>query len=420
MSLKKKSCDILVVGGGPAGLMAAWSAASCGASVVLAEALKRPGLKLLASGAGKCNLTNVLPPSGIAKGFGANWRFLLPSLHEFPPNMFRSWLTSRGVPTYEPDNFHVFPVSERAGDVLEALQKSGEMLNVEYLSSQPVAQIKRHAESVLWSSKTTDYEIISSKIIIAGGGIGYPALGAGGLAYRVAEELGHHIQKPLPALVGVKIREKWVGELTGIVLDSAEVTLGGKRQNPGEFLFTHNGISGPAVLDWSGELSERLLSSKEVPIKVNFQSTLKRSDYENFFNTWREQFGARKLNNLMISDLAWPRRLIAALLKEAGVSEEKTAAQLGRAERLKLIELLAAAPLTATGTAGWEKAMVTKGGVSLKEVDSNTLESRIAPGCYFAGEVLDLNGNCGGFNIQWAISSGYWSGRCAAEALAKS
>ena len=394
--------DLFIVGAGPAGLMAAVSAAAAGSRVGVAEFLPAAGRKLLASGSGKCNLTNLLAPEEMAARFSANARRVLPALRAFPPEELRLWFRRRGVPTSPVDGFHCFPDSRRAGDVLDALLREAARYGVRIFCNTAVETL-RIADGRLVGCRAGEREFRAGRIILAGGGNGYPALGARGLGYRLAECAGHTIRTPVPALVGLRTKEEWPSRLAGITVEHARAGFGRSRFRDGVLLFTKTGVSGPAVLDLAGEINRALLSAPEATLTLRF-------DAERAAAFWRaelerrRQGDGRKTVEMVLAE-SFPRRLAETLAELAGCAGCRLAG-LPAAGRNRLAALLDAMPLEIVGNDGWKKAMATGGGVPLEEVNPRTLESRLLPGLRFAGEMLDVGAPCGGYNPQWAFSSG--------------
>lgn len=410
-----KKTAIVVIGAGPAGLSAAIAAAAAGAAVTAVEQLDRPGMKLLATGGGRCNVTNTLPPEELAGRFGRQWRFLLPALEALPPEELRRYFGKHGTPLEAADGFHVFPKSNRAGDILRALLDHAAALGVNIIAGATAESLVIE-QGRLAGVRTSAGFLSAEKVIVATGGKSYPKLGATGSGYALAEQAGHRIAPPKPALVGLQTCEDWPGRCTGIVLENVEIRLDlpGERglKSRGELLFTHRGVSGPAVLDLSGRAAELLDKLKTVPLAVNLLPALAAADWRNLFDVWQKQYGKRQLSTLLSGE--FPARLATELCRLAGDIGELKAAEFPAPAREKLCRTLTALPLAVTGTEGWHKAMVTRGGVELKKVAPETLESRLLPGLHFAGEVLDLDGPCGGYNLQWAFSSGFLAGTAAA------
>lgn len=403
---ENESYDVIVVGAGPAGLSGAISAAEQGARVILLEQMAAPGRKLLATGGGRCNVTNALAVEDMARAFGRQWRFLLPALFYFPPEELRDFFDTRGVPLELTDHFHYFPKSGRAQDILNALLESCRRLGVVIRTGCRVDSLWIDAGQ-LTGVKTERGRIAAPRVVLATGGKGYPALGATGTGYELARQAGHSIMQPLPAMVGLRTQESWPGLCTGIALPDAEawIDLPKERQRcRGELLFTHHGISAFAVLDLSGRISELLEKQATVPLRINLFAERQQDDWLAQFDRWQREEGTRTVGKLLARHM--PQKLVQHLCPE----RELTASRFPGESRRKLAEQLSTLKLHINATDGWRKAMVTRGGVALRDIDPETLESRLLPGLCFAGEIVDLDGPCGGYNLQWAFSSGRLTG----------
>ncbi len=410
--MTSKQRHTIIIGAGPAGLMAAISAAASGDRVTVYEQLSRPGAKLLASGGGKCNLTNVLAVPEFAEHFGRQGRFALTALETLPPEKLREFFAVRGVPTLVQDGFHVFPESNRAVDVLNVLLTECSRLKVEIICSTSVKELIIEDASVSGIMIEKD-RIMAGKVIIATGGKGYPSLGGLGIGYVLAEQAGHQIIEPVPAMVALRTVESWPGSCTGISLPDVTFVIDlpkfRKTIYRGELLFTHHGISGPPVIDLSGEVSGLLKKHPQVMLAVNLFSDRTVAFWHQEFKRWQENSGKKQLNTLLAGHL--PHAVANALCELAGNIGMVKAAEFPASGRDELVRLLTALSLRINATEGWNRAMVTRGGVALKKVNPATLESRLVKGLFFAGEILDLDGPCGGFNLQWAFSSGALAGR---------
>ncbi len=391
---------VLVAGGGPAGLSAAIAAADAGADVTVLERQTRFGVKLLATGAGKCNLTNLLSAEQQAARFARNRKFILPALLALPPEALRKQFALWGVPTSAPDGFHVFPDSLRAATVRDALLEQAKLRGVTLLTGQG-------------ASIDSIGEYAADAVILATGGVGYPALGGQRSGYEIALQAGHVLENPVPGMVGLRTAQAWVGQCCGTVLPKACVNAGLLGEGRGELLFTHQGISGPAVLDLSGEISFRLTTQDAFDLTFSFDAEADAALWRRRFQDFRRDHGKKRLHSFLAMYVT--RELARQLAALADVPEDRMFAVLEGAAEKRLIQLLIACPLSITRTEGWEKAMVTRGGVGLAEVNRKNLRSRLQNNLYFAGEVLDVDGPCGGYNLQWAFSSGALAGRCAAE-----
>ncbi|MBU1694588.1 MAG: NAD(P)/FAD-dependent oxidoreductase [Verrucomicrobia bacterium] len=410
-----RTCDVAIVGGGTAGLTAALAAVKGGGRVIIYEKMARPGLRLMASGGGRCNLSNTLDAESFMARFGRRGRFIQPALAALDSKALRQMLKRLGVPTFSPDGLHVYPVSESGADVQRALMqasiRSGVCIHVDCAVTALVLRGRRLA-----GLETTRGVIRCPRVIVATGGLSYVPLGGGESGYELARQAGHVIAPPRPALVPLITREKWPASCAGATLPEVELRLAPKGTHTvttrGALLFTHRGLSGPAALDLSGAVSDRLQDGGPVPAFLNLSPGLRPVDWIKRLDEWPQAGGRRMV--LKWLDGFLPRSVAEALIGVAGLPRDLTAARLSRTQRKALGDHLAAWPLTLTGTEGFEHAMVTRGGVRLEEINPRTLESRRVSGLYFAGEVVDLDGPCGGFNLQWAFSSGHLAGLAAA------
>ena len=262
-----------------------------------------------------------------------------------------------------------------------------------------------------------DYRVITAmagdrEVVLACGGMGYPALGGRGSGYELARQAGHTITPPVPALVGLKSAEAWAAELPGVLLPDATTRFGRKLKSRGELIFTHTGVSGPAVLDLSGSVAQELADRGRAVLECSWESR-EAEEYRERIASWQRNSGTRSLKGLLGTTL--PAAFVRALLDAAGIPVERCAAQLRAEERERLVAALSGYPLKICGTDGWNKAMATAGGIPIAEIHAGTLASRIAAGLYFAGEMIDVGAPCGGYNIQWAVSSGRLAGLSAAR-----
>jgi hypothetical protein len=411
-----KTTDIVVIGAGPAGLMAAVAAGSAGARITVCEQLDRPGAKLLVTGGGRCNLTNTANVDDFCAAFGRQGRFMRPALEAMGPAGLRDFFQGLAVPTVCTDGFHVFPKSNRAADVAAALKRECARLGVCFRFDARVTELEVADGRILGVHTSSGESLPARAAIIATGGASYPELGGTGGGYALARQAGHHLIAPAPALVALKTRETWPAACAGVTIPNARlwIDLPRRRQSgTGELLFTQTGISGPAVLDLSGSVTALLAAQPAVPLRLSLCAEVRADEWLRRFDQWRRDEGARSLRNLLARHL--PRAVAeavcgVALGGSAGGSGRPRAAELSPAHAKALADALTAGRLAATGSAGFDRAMVTRGGVALKQVDPKTLESRLVVGLHFAGEVLDLDGPCGGYNLQWAFSSGRLAG----------
>ena len=372
-----------------------------------------PGRKVLVTGGGRCNLTHASSADEIAPLFGQASRFVLPALHAFPPQAIRSFFHTREVDTCcEPDGC-VFPVSQKAVDVRDALVRAVRDaratlhcgVRVDSFVLEPDAETGAQRIAAVHSSAGT---LIPKNVLLATGGQSYPALGSDGSGYALARAAGLEIIEPVTALAGLFIPADWVKSLSGILCEqgSLRIDAKGASKKPlvGPILFTHKGISGPPALALSGEISARLLSEHDVTIRVSFKVGRTLDDWSKLFSQWRERHGSRSIHNLLSGEL--PRALAVALCTAAGLSDV-VMARAGKQELLSLAMHCSECPMRVTGTEGWERAMLTRGGIARKELNATTLACRCITNLYCIGEVVDVDAPCGGYNLTWAFASGF-------------
>jgi len=412
---RAETAAIVVAGAGPAGLTAAIAAARRGAAVTVCEQLDGPGRKLLATGGGRCNLTNIASSLEFMQRLGRQGRFTQPALARMDARALCRFMAELGVPTVAADGFHVFPRSNRAADVLDALLHECTRLGVRVRTGVRLTRLAVDGGMIrgVFSSRES---LEARSVIVAAGGKSYPSLGGTGGGYGLALQAGHTLVEPVPALAPLETAETWPSACAGASLPRARLWIDVPRRRKeaaeGELLFTHTGLSGPAALDLSGAVSRLLLSRETVPLGLDLAPGTPRAEWLERLARWKQGAGQKKAFNFL--DDYFPRSLARALCAELGGIDDLTPDRLKPALRERLVRLVTRAPLTVQGTAGFKKAMVTCGGVSLKEVDPRSLESRLVKGLYFAGEILDLDGPCGGFNLQWAFSSGWLAGMSGA------
>jgi predicted Rossmann fold flavoprotein len=407
---------ICIIGAGPAGLMAAIHAAQ-GAATVVIEANAKPGRKLLLTGGGRCNFTHAGKPQEIARAFGKAGRFLRYSLYELPPDAVMAFFRERGLATrVEPDGC-VFPVSDKARDVLEVLLQQADALGVRFALEQPVIDLK--ADDAGFTVRTKDRRISAARVIVATGGVSWPQTGSTGDGYRLAANLGHTIIPPKPALVSLVAQENWVGELAGISLADIRISAvveGREVSTTGNMLFTQNGIGGPAALDLSRLLADELFESSDgIPASIGMAANLDEAESDRRLRETIQEHPKKTVANVLAESL--PRQLSHVVCRLAECDCDLQVGQLPAPMRKRIISLIKGLPLRITGTQPIAKATVTRGGVSLEQIDPKTMESRIRPGLFFAGEVIDVDGPCGGYNLQACWSTGALAGRSAARSV---
>jgi predicted Rossmann fold flavoprotein len=400
----------VVIGAGAAGLMAATRAAERGRRVLLLEKARKPGVKILMSGGTRCNITHDCDNRGIVEAFGPNGKFLHSALAAFGVRETIDFFEGEGVATKVEETGKIFPVSDRALDVLNALLRRLDRSGATLALGEPARDIQSLPDGG-FRVATLLREITAERILITTGGKSYPGCGTTGDGYGFAARYGHTILLARPALVPLTVQPDWVGELRGITLPDVSLkVIEGQRvltARRGSLLFAHFGLSGPVALDVS-----RAVSGHAAPETLNLQLDLlpaeRETDLDDFVRTETLAQGKKLLAVVLAEKL--PRRVCDVLLSVTGLSPDRKAAALSKPDRQRLVAAVKRLKIPLRGTLGFEKAEVTAGGVSLGELDSRTMASKLAPGLYFAGEVLDLDGWIGGYNFQSAWSTGWLAG----------
>lgn len=398
--------QIIVIGAGPAGLMAAVECGRGGQSVLVLEKNEKVGKKLLASGSGQCNITNSIPQDQFAEQFHDKARFVRKALYSFGPEQLIRRFEEWGVPMDTVAGGKVFPKSRKATDVQKALLKQASAAGVEIRTKEAVLSVEKSGADFLVKTVSGSYSC--NHLIIATGGQSYPSLGTSGDGYQWARSLGHNLVPPRPALAPVQIQESPLAELAGVSLRDARVTLWRKNRKlqefQGDLLITHTGLSGPVILN-----NSRYIDAKDV-LRLNL---VKFGNEDAFYKGFTEllQSNGKYMVRKVLDIYDVPRRLLELILSLAEVPQDTRCAEVNKTQRNTLAKLLFAFPLTVYEVGPFEEAMVTAGGVSTLEVNSGTMESRLVPGLYFVGEVLDVDGVTGGYNIQFAFSSAVTAAR---------
>jgi predicted Rossmann fold flavoprotein len=415
--------QVIVIGAGAAGLMAAGQAAEMEADTLLLEKMKRPGRKLRITGKGRCNLTNVVPLEDFVERFGPNGVFLRQAFAQFFTPDLVGFFEGLGIHTKTERGGRVFPTSEKAQDVVDALVhwvvKQGVALQTQSPAEELVVEGDRiagvQARSPLSQSKTGSYP--ANSVIIATGGASYPATGSTGDGYRLAEAVGHTVVPIRPALVPLETSGNVAQRLQGLSLRNSAVRLrvdGQQRADAfGEMLFTHFGVSGPMILYLSKLAVEALREGQSVELSIDLKPALDRKTLDARLLRDLDAQGKKHFHNLLKGLL--PSKLIPVCIDLVGIPADKPAHQITAKERTRLLSWLKDFRLEVTTHRPFEEAIVTAGGVALDEIDPRTMESRLVKGLYFAGEVLDIDANTGGFNLQAAFSTGWVAGRAAAQ-----
>lgn len=409
--MKMQNWDLIVIGAGAAGLMAAGQAAAAGASVLLLDKNARPGRKLMITGKGRCNVTNCCTNDRLLEAVRRNPRFLYSAFDALPAKGVMEFFEGRGVPLKVERGRRVFPQSDKAADIVDALFSFIQENNVSYRQTRVLSVSKEGEEFTVRSSDGT---LFSSRcVLIATGGLSYPRTGSTGDGYAFAEALGHTVLPTAPSLIPVELKETWCADLMGLSLKNVTLTVRkGKKtlfSELGEMMFTHFGISGPLVLSASSYLDGEISAYRfSVDLKPGLTAEQLDARILRDFSTVQN----RALKNAL--DRLLPRALIPYVIGQSEISPDTPVNSVTKEQRRRLVDTFKAFVLTPLRLRPVEEAVVTRGGVKTGEVNPKTMESKYVKGLYFAGEVLDLDGVTGGFNLQIAFSTGYVAGKSAA------
>ena len=405
--------QIVIVGAGPAGMMAAAAAAECGGSVLLLEKMPRVGRKMMITGKGRCNVTSADDVPDIIRNIIGNGRFLNSSLRAFDNADVMAFFEGLGVPLKTERGNRVFPQSDRAAAVVDAMVKHLRDQKVEIRTNTSVSDLLIEANKICGVRLVDGSEVEAAAVILAMGGASYPATGSTGDGYALARAAGHTVTPIFPALVPLVTRETWVREVQGLSLRNVRATLyhAGKKEQDffGEMLFTHFGVTGPIILQLSRRASELLTDGhKDIELRLNLKPALTHEKLRERVDRDFAAYEQKHLHNGMIDLL--PKRLIDIVLNAAGLAPERVVGQISSKERERLVRVLQALPLTIMGTRPIAEAIVTAGGVATHEINPRTMESKIVKHLYFVGELVDVDAYTGGYNLQAAFSMGHAAG----------
>lgn len=418
-----KDKKVIVIGGGPAGMMAAIRAAQNENQVLLLEKNEKLGKKLYITGKGRCNLTNACETEDLFKNVLRNRKFLYSAFYQFSNQQVMEFFETHGLSIKIERGERVFPSSDHSSDVIQTLESVMRQLKVEVKLHAQVADLlteeipgntmdSGRIQKKITGVKFTDGTICNAKaVILATGGCSYSSTGSTGDGYRFAKSQGHTIIEPMPALVPFEVAQSWVKDLQGLSLRNVKICIRKEKkilyEEFGEMLFTHYGVSGPLLLSASSVVSDY---AKMMPLELEIdlkpaltEEQLDKRVLRDFQENQNRQFknAIQKL---------FPAKLIPIMIALSEISPEKTIHEITKAERQKFVKLIKKVPLTLSGFRGFSEAIVTKGGVKVQEVNPSTMESKLVSGLYFAGELLDLDALTGGFNLQIAWSTGYLAG----------
>ncbi len=408
---------IIVVGGGAAGMMAAGQAAFSGARALLLEKKASLGRKIAISGKGRCNITNAANVEDFIIHYPGNGRFLQGILREFDNIKLREFLARYGVETKVERGGRVFPVSDDAEAVVRALEKFLAEAKAEVKHGKTVDSIVIQEDRITGVRVSGEGVYAAQAVIVCTGGASYPGTGSTGDGYRLARALGHNVISPRPALIPLRTAEAWVKEVQGLSLRNVEVSLwisGQKKAKEfGEMLFTHFGVSGPVILTLSRLAGDALHEGKPVSLTINLKPALTAEQLDLRVQRDFQELSNKQFKNSLAALL--PKSLIPVIIKLSGIEPDQAVHQITREKRKRLLGLLQELSLTVTATLPLEAAIVTAGGVDVKEINPKNMTSKKIAGLYWAGEVVDIDGVTGGYNLQAAFAMGYRAGRAAAE-----
>lgn len=414
---------VIIIGGGAAGMMAAWAAAGKGHQVILLEKNEKLGKKIYITGKGRCNVTNAADMETLFDNVVSNPKFLYSAFYGFDNRQVMEFMENHGCPLKVERGERVFPVSDHASDIIaackRALDKAGvevwlhtevKSLLTESIVSEEnpeLSQKKKQTEKILGVELSDGKQLTADAVVVATGGLSYPTTGSTGDGMNWAKQHGHKIKECSPALVPFNIRENWVKQLQGLALKNVQVTLSnGKKKlydGFGEMLFTHFGVSGPLILSASS-----FYKGGECTLSIDLKPALSMEQLDKRLLRDFDENKNKSFKNAL-SDL-FPNRLIPVMIEQSGIDPEQKVHEITREQRQNFVQKIKALPMTVTGIRDYNEAIITKGGVSAKDVNPSTMESKKVAGLYFAGETLDLDALTGGFNLQIAWSTGWLAG----------
>ena len=407
---------VIVVGGGAAGMFAAIAAAKNGHQVTLYEKNEKLGKKIFITGKGRCNITNAADMEELFDAVVTNSKFLYSSFYGYTNQNVIDFFEDAGVPVKIERGNRVFPISDHSSDVIRALEREMKKVGVKVCLNTEVKSVeaeKGKFNKVVLKDATTQ---TADACIVAIGGLSYRSTGSTGDGFRFAENVGHKVTQCFPSLVPMETKEPWICELQGLSLRNVEAKiLDGKKElykDFGEMLFTHFGVSGPLIISASSYVGKKFMDKngqkKELTLEIDLKPALTEEQLDQRVLRDFEENHNRQFKNAITK--LFPTKLIPVMLELGGIDPEKKVNSIEKEERKQFVHLIKHFRMTLTGLRGYPEAIITKGGVNVKEIDPGTMESKLVKGLYFAGEVLDLDALTGGFNLQIAWSTGYAAG----------
>ena len=402
---------VIVIGGGPAGLMAAAAAAIQGAETMILEKKPQLGTKLAITGKGRCNVTTALPMDEQLQHYPRNGKFLYSALNQFSSQNLIELLQQQGCPTKIERGARVFPQSDRAKDVVSAMVNFARQAGVRFLLNTPVEKLQKRGDRFIIYSAHQKLE--ADAVVIATGGLSYPGTGSTGDGYRWGETFGHTIVSVRPGLIPLVVDEPWVRDLQGLSLRNVSLMAYGEKKlinrDFGEMLFTHFGISGPIVLSMSRDIVEYMaVSGQKVRMVLDLKPALNENVLEQRILRDLAKHANKQIDNAL-HDLL-PSKMINAIIQASELPGDKPCHQITKEERQRLMRALKSLTFTVSKWRPIEEAIVTTGGIAVKEINPGTMESKLVQGLFWAGEVIDVDGYTGGFNLQSAWSTGWVAG----------
>ena len=409
--------NVIVVGGGAAGMMAAIFAARNGQNVTLLEKNEKLGKKIFITGKGRCNITNASEIEDLFSAVISNPKFLYSGFYSFTNDQVIHFFEELGVATKIERGNRVFPVSDHSSDVIAALAREMQHLKVKVQLHCEVKELLINNEREIKGVRLANgKKMTADAVVVATGGISYPSTGSTGDGYRFARNCGHKVTELFPSLVPMEVKEWYAKELQGLSLKNIEIHItDGKKKlydESGEMLFTHYGVTGPVILSASSIVG-KTLEKKELVLHIDLKPALTEEQLDKRLLREFEANHNKQFKNAIDSLL--PAKLRPVIIELSGIEEEKKVHEITKEERLNLLRLIKDFHMTLTGLRGYNEAIITKGGISVKEIDPGTMESKLIKNLYFAGEVLDLDAVTGGYNLQIAWSTGYLAGISAGQ-----
>lgn len=413
--------NVVIIGGGPAGMMAAIASAENGNNVILLEKKESLGRKLLITGKGRCNITSSLPIDEFIQNIPGNGQFLYSAFKNYTNNDIINFLNEEGLEVKEERGNRIFPVTDKSLDVLKCFTKRLKQLNVKIEYNMKVTEIIPKDENGKLKVKSDVKNFEADKVILATGGKSYPLTGSTGDGYELARKLGHKVTKIRPSLVPLEVFDQnMCKDLQGLSLRNVNIKFKNKENNKiiyqdfGEMIFTHFGVSGPTILSSSAHLVrykniDELLKNKKIVLNIDFKPALSEEKLDERILRDFAEFKNKQFKNSL--DKLLPQKLIPVIIEKSEINPEKKVNEINKKERHKLVDLLKNFEVTIKNFRTIDEAIITSGGISIKEINPKTMESKLVEGLYFAGEIIDVDAYTGGFNLQIAYSTGYTAGQ---------